>query len=192
MAYKKRDGHRVSELIPGEQESMNEGVQDFSYADKSGHHGVQKFIIVALISIILVVGGWFLLDNYTGLRLPGMSSGNQNLSKGWQAIFLSNGQVYFGKVEKINDHDLILTDIYYLQVVAKPLQQSQEAPSTDQAQSQQELTLAKLGNELHGPVDRMIINRDQILLTEELKEDSKVVTAITAYVTDQANSKDKK
>ncbi len=191
MAYKKRNGHQISEIIPGEQNSMNEGVQDFAYTG-GNNNGVQKFIIIALVVIILVVGGWFLLDNYTGISLPGMTSSNQDLSKGWQAIFLSNGQVYFGKIEKINDHDLILTDIYYLQVVAKPLQQSQEAPSPEQSQSQQELTLAKLGNELHGPKDRMIINRDQILLTEELKEDSKVVTAITAYVTEQANSKDQK
>lgn len=187
MAYKKREGRQVSEIIPDEQDSMNSGVQDFAYSGKGG--GALRYIIIALVVIIILVGGWYLLDNYTNVNLPGMSSSNQDLSKGWQAVFLSNGQVYFGKVEKINDRDLILTDIYYLQVVTKPLQQSQEAPTTPTTQNQQELTLAKLGNELHGPMDRMVINRDQILLTEELKEDSKVVTAITAYVTEQANQK---
>lgn len=184
MAYKKRGNHQVSELIPDEQDDMTSGVQDFAYSGNAGG-GVMKFITIALMAIIILVGGWYLLDNYTGINLPGMNSSN-NLSKGWQAVFLSNGQVYFGKIENISDRDLVLTDIYYLQVVTKPLQQSQEAPTTDQAQSQQELTLAKLGNELHGPVDRMVINRDQILLTEQLKEDSKVVTAITAYVNEQA------
>lgn len=184
MVYKKRDGHQVSEIIPDEQEGMG-GAQDFAY-DRGGRGGFFKFIIVALVIIIIVVGGWYLLDKYTNINLPGMNSASSDLAKGWQAVFLSNGQVYFGKIEKISDRDLILTDIYYLQVVTKPLQQSQETPPANQ---QQELTLAKLGNELHGPVDRMIINRDQILLTEELKEDSKVVTAITAYVTEQANKK---
>ncbi|NCN07068.1 hypothetical protein GW933_00045 [Candidatus Falkowbacteria bacterium] len=183
MAYKKRGGRQVSEIIPDEQGDIDQGIQDFAYDGNSG--GAMKFVIVALVAVIILVGGWYLLDNYTNINLPGMSS-DQNLSNGWQAIFLSNGQVYFGKVEKITDRDLVLTDIYYLQVVTKPLQQSQEAPTVEQTQSQQELTLAKLGNELHGPVDRMVINRDQILLTEQLKEDSKVVTAITAYVTEQA------
>ncbi len=187
MAYKKRDGRQVSEIIPDEQDEMNPGAQDFAYSGKGGG-GVLKFIIIALIIIIILVGGWYVLDNYTNINLPGMSSNSQNSSKGWQAIFLSNGQVYFGKVEKINNRDLVLTDIYYLQVVTKPLQQSQETPPPT-TPTQQELTLAKLGNELHGPVDRMVINRDQILLTEELKEDSKVVTAITAYLTEQANKK---
>ncbi len=189
MAYKKREGRQVSEIIPDE-ESMDNGVQDFAYSGNGG--GGVKFIITTLIIIIILVGGWYAIDNYTGINLPGMNSGSQSLSKGWQAIFLSNGQVYFGKVDKVSDRELVLTDIYYLQVVTKPLQQSQDAPTVDQTQSQQELTLAKLGNELHGPKDRMVINRDQILLTEELKEDSKVVTAITAYVTEQANSADKK
>ena len=45
---------------------------------------------------------------------------------------------------------------------------------------QPEFTLIKLGGELHGPKDQMTINRNQILFIEELKADSKVVTAIVA------------
>ncbi|MDO8668925.1 MAG: hypothetical protein Q7K65_01380 [Candidatus Buchananbacteria bacterium] len=184
MAYKKRGGHQVSEIIPDEQDTMGQGVQDFAYPRQSGG-GIGKFIIIAVVIIIVVVGGWYLVDKYTGVNLPGMSSSSDD----WQAIFLANGQVYFGKVENITSRDLILTDIYYLQVVTKPLQQSQETPTTDQSKSQQELTLAKLGNELHGPADRMVINRDQIMLTEKLKDDSKVVTAITAYIDEQNKKK---
>jgi len=187
MVYKRRGNRQVSEIIPDEQNEMGQEVQDFAYTDKRSG-GVLNFIVIALIIIVIVVGGWYLVDKYTDINLPGMDSSDQNLSKDWQAIFLSNGQVYFGQVEKISNRDLILTNIYYLQVVSKPLQQSQEAPTDAQAAGQQELTLAKLGNELHGPTDRMIINRDQILLTEGLKEDSKVVTAITAYITEQANA----
>src|SRR5438128_2608676 len=32
----------------------------------------------------------------------------------YQAVFLSNGQVYFGKIAEMNQVDLTLTNIYYL------------------------------------------------------------------------------
>jgi len=99
---------------------------------------------------------------------------------------LINGQVYFGKVNAVSPKTVSLSDIYYLQVVQKPLQQTQQGgtATADQTASQ-ELTLIKLGNELHGPTDAMTINRDQILLTEKLKKDSKVVQAISTYLNDQ-------
>jgi hypothetical protein len=75
-----------------------------------------------------------------------------------------------------------LNDIYYLQVVTKPLQRTQEgATATPASADQQQLTLIKLGNELHGPVDEMMINKSQITLTEKLRSDSKVVQAINEW-----------
>ena len=92
----------------------------------------------------------------------------------WQAVFLSNGQVYFGKIMKENKEEIYLTDIYYLQV-SSPLQQdSQPAPRG-------ELSLVKLGNELHGPEDLMIINKEHVLFTEDLRDDGKVVQAILRH-----------
>ncbi len=73
-----------------------------------------------------------------------------------------------------------VTDIYYLQL-RQPLQNQQNA-GEENAPAQPDLTLIKLGNELHGPIDMMEINRDHLLFTEKLKDDSKVVQAITDYV----------
>lgn len=98
--------------------------------------------------------------------------------KDWQAVFLSNGQVYFGQIEKQNQVEVVMKDIYYLQVT-RPLQQTAEGEQ--QANAQGELSLVKLGNELHGPTDAMHINRDQVLFVEDLKDDSNVVTAIANY-----------
>ena len=98
------------------------------------------------------------------------------------AVFLSNNQVYFGKLVSREGQYLSLREVFYLRA------QRQLQPAVEE-DTKQQIQLIKLGSELHGPVDRMIINRDQILLTEELKEDSKVVTAITAYVTEQAAKK---
>ena len=41
-----------------------------------------------------------------------------------------------------------------------------------------ETTLAKLGSEVHGPEDKMQINKDHVLFIEDLKDDSTVVKSI--------------
>lgn len=93
----------------------------------------------------------------------------------YQAVFLTNGQVYFGKIKSITNDNIALNDIFYLQV-----QQSVQPDAQQKAASneQQQLSLAKLGNELHGPEDSMYLNRQQVLFWENLKDDGKVVQAI--------------
>lgn len=184
MAYKKR-GKQLSEMV--DEESTMEEVQDFAH-ESEAKGGLGKILIIILIIIIILVGGWYLVSRYTDLSLPGMSS-DSVLTSDWQAVFLSNGQVYFGKVRSIQKDNLVLNDIYYLQVVNQPLQTTQQGDEVggDDAQTQQGLTLIKLGNELHGPTDEMVINRDHILLIEKLKSDSRVVEAIDAYLEQQAS-----
>lgn len=46
----------------------------------------------------------------------------------------------------------------------------------------QRISLAKLGNELHGPEDKMFINSDQLLFWENLKDDGQVAKAISDFV----------
>lgn len=140
-------------------------------------------IVVALVVIFLVVGA---VCSMVGVYGWGGDSIARPSSRDWQAVFLTNGQVYFGKVTDVGRKTLTLSDIYYLQVVTKPLQQTQQGEAASAStQTQQELTLIKLGNEIHGPQDRMTINIDQVLLTEKLKSDSRVVQAIVQYVADQ-------
>lgn len=109
-----------------------------------------------------------------------LSMGADAKVSGYKAVFLTNGQVYFGKMSNPNGQYVTLKDIYYLQV-NQPLQSGDEAAQAAAAQQQPELSLVKLGNELHGPVDEMKINRDQILFYEDLKTDGKVAEAIEAY-----------
>lgn len=93
----------------------------------------------------------------------------------YQAVFLSNGQVYFGRVSNPWSKYVRLTDIYYLQT--KEGLQSQDLANI----STGDMTLIKLGKELHGPTDKMEINREHILFIEDLKDDSKVVKAIKDF-----------
>lgn len=88
----------------------------------------------------------------------------------YQAVFLNNNQVYFGKVKAASSKDLSLEDIYYIQV------NGQNGATT--AAQPQNITLVKLGCEIHGPQDKMVINRDQILFWENLKDDGQVVQKI--------------
>lgn len=92
----------------------------------------------------------------------------------YQAVFLTNNQVYFGKLSRANSGYPVLRDIYYLRVTQTLQPINPNVP-------QQQLQLVKLGNELHGPEDEMRINKSQILFVEDLKADSQVVNAINEF-----------
>jgi len=102
-------------------------------------------------------------------------------SKKQQAVFLANGQVYFGEVKSITDQYLDLHNIYYLNV------NQQVQPNQKDQQQAANVTLVKLGCELHGPVDQMIINREQVTFWENLKTDGQVTKAIAEWVKQNPN-----
>ncbi|HEU5187388.1 MAG TPA: hypothetical protein VFT87_02690 [Candidatus Saccharimonadales bacterium] len=122
-------------------------------------------IVVVVIILIAVVGGiWKMTTADAGVK-----------KDRYQALFLTNGQVYFGKLSKVNDKYVELTDIYYLQV-----QQSVQPADKNKAKEEDpQVSLAKLGSELHGPEDKMSVNREQVLFWENLSNESKVVKVIT-------------
>lgn len=138
---------------------------------KSGKSGVIKWVITIIIIAVIIIAGLWLISKYSRFNILNLNTTSNN----WEAVFLTNGQVYFGKIAKETDDELILTDIYYLQIT-QPLQRSSDQNQPTQAQN--ELALVKLGNELHGPKDMMYINKDHVLFTEDLKDDSKVIKAI--------------
>ncbi len=139
-------------------------------------------MLITILVLVIVLGGigWFL--SVKGL-LPGMNSSTSGSSKPsqWQALFLSNGQVYFGRLSDENSQYATLEEIYYLQLAQSPQPEGQNTPAAQQSQQQTQISLVKLGNELHGPVDKMKINRDHILFIEDMKSDAKVVEAIERY-----------
>lgn len=131
-------------------------------------------LVVAIIAIIVLIGGsWF-----AWMKMAGGDAGVK--SGQYQAVFLTNGQVYFGKVSDINNGYVKLSDIFYLQV-QQSVQPDGSTNSTEQNKDQSQVSLAKLGSELHGPEDTMYISRQQVLFWENLKNDGKVVQAINSY-----------
>lgn len=93
------------------------------------------------------------------------TSGESSINKdSFQAVFLKNDQVYYGKITAISENQLTLENIYY----------TRDNGGGD-------ISLVKLGNELHGPEDKMFIERKELTFWENLKEDSQVVNAIREY-----------
>lgn len=99
-----------------------------------------------------------------------------------QAVFLNNGQVYFGNIRSLNEKYVRVSNIYYLRV-----NQQVQPNQTNTNAAAQDISLVKLGCELHGPDDQMLINRDQVTFWENLKTDGQVAKAVTEFVKQNPN-----
>ncbi|MFZ1249191.1 MAG: hypothetical protein WAQ24_02620 [Candidatus Saccharimonadales bacterium] len=101
----------------------------------------------------------------------------------YQAVFLNNGQVYFGKVGNLNSKYLELNKVYYLT--------QNTTGAANQQQASGDYTLVKLGcQQIHYPDDRMLINRDQVTFWENLNEKGKVAKSIAEFVKQNPNGPD--
>lgn len=139
-------------------------------------------IAIALVGLLLfgIVGFWVQYGSYLGSSSLGgvdftVSAEQQEVdSTVPQAVFLTNGQVYFGTLSTITGKVFILDDVYYLQVEGD-LQ-------GEEAETDSSLSLIRLGEgEIHEPANRMMVNRDQVLFWENLEADSQVTKAVAAY-----------
>ncbi len=91
-----------------------------------------------------------------------------------QAVFINvngtnGGQVYFGNIQELTPQFIRLTNVFYIQ--------NQQA----NAQSTSAYNLIKLGCELHGPEDSMMINRREVFFWENLKSDSQVAQKVAEF-----------
>jgi len=129
--------------------------------------------IGALIALVLIGVGVAAVKQWKQ-REWSFTSAMQNTDS-YQAVFLTNGKVYFGKVKDTHIQLVVLEDVYYLRQ-----NQSLQEEENDAVQSPQ-LSLVKPGDELHAPTDRMDINRDHILYIQQLRDDGKVVDAIRRH-----------
>ena len=82
----------------------------------------------------------------------------------YQAVFLDNGQVLFGKLGDVGTDYLSLRDVYYIQRQVEP--EKKEARNL----------LVRLGSEWHAP-DFMRINARHIVFIEPVAPDSRVANS---------------
>jgi hypothetical protein len=104
------------------------------------------------------------------LLLPGLlagCTGGSDLSfpTEYQAVFLDNGQVFFGKIGEVSANYLSLHDVYFVQ--------RQEEPGKKGAKN----ILMRLGSEWHGP-DFMRINTRHVVYIEPVAPDSRMARLI--------------
>ena len=118
-----------------------------------------------VLAIILVVAVFWLVF------VQGVFKNGLDTKTSYQAVFLTNEQVYFGKLSA-DGGMLVLSDVFYLQTAG------QLQPVSD---SEFNLQLVKLGSELHGPQDMIYFERSNVLFWENMKNDSQVVKAIQKY-----------
>lgn len=173
-----------------ERNKMQQNSQSAGYSQGPQHSAPKrrggvlgKFLRLELFTVI--VGSALLLAAvalYLGFSDKTAGSETKQInSKQYQALFLSNGQVYFGKINSINDKFVVVKNIFYIE----------GGQTAQQSQPNNSYTLRKLGtNELHAPEDKMVINKEQITFWENLKDSSQVVTKINEYYKnpDAANS----
>jgi hypothetical protein len=93
--------------------------------------------------------------------------------KGYKAVLLTSGDVYFAKVRDGFGRYVTLHNIYYPQVPQVPEGQQVEA------------RLIKFGSEFHGPEDEMQVNREHIIMIQTLQADSQVIATIRQYEASQ-------
>lgn len=140
---------------------------------RGGGSGIlSKLLAIAMLVVALAALGWFAKKTVSSVMADSAIK-----SKQYQAVFLTNGQVYFCKLTRVDNSYVKCNDIYYLQVQ----QQVQPEDKSKNNNEQPQVSLAKLGGELHGPEDVMHISRSQVLFWENLKDDGKVVKAIKDY-----------
>jgi len=134
-----------------------------------------KLLVLSLIVASIAVTAAFAVNVFKSFSSSSLVKDSQ-----FQAVFLDNGQVYFGHLSDVNDEYIRLTNIYYLQV-EQQIQPDQETKG-EEAAPQQQISLAKLGNELHGPEDEMFVQRSKVVFWENLKTDGQVTQAIESFV----------
>jgi hypothetical protein len=99
------------------------------------------------------------------LSLQGCTDQKPSFTTEYQAVFMDNGQVFFGKIENAGGSNPLLRDVYYIGRQASP--DGKEVKNI----------LIKRGNEWHGP-EYMYINRQHIVIMEPVAANSRVAQLI--------------
>jgi hypothetical protein len=86
----------------------------------------------------------------------------------YKAVFLDNGQIFFGKIEEVGPSYVLLKDIFYVQ--SQVVQQ-------DKDKREVRNILIKRGNEWHGP-DLMYITKQHVVVIEPVAPNSRVAQLI--------------
>jgi hypothetical protein len=115
---------------------------------------VLTVLVIVIAALSLLAGGRILLW-----------PSQPQLTATYHAVVLTNGQVFFARVEQLGSPYSVLTDIYYLQ------------RRVDAEARQASPSLVKTSTEMHEP-DRMFVNSRHILFIEPVSGESQIAKLI--------------
>jgi hypothetical protein len=123
---------------------------------------VMLIVLILLIVLVLIVRTQLFRSGVASLFVP--SAAEVIDHSAYQAVFLTSGDIFFGKLQPQGDEWFLLSDVFYLSAG------EQSAPQ-----------LIKRGSEAQGPKEPMIISKDQIRFIENLRDDSEIVALIKRF-----------
>lgn len=176
------------DIKPGQSASQDASLSSDPAVRKGSKHKRDSSLgaVARLVATIFLFSAVILTAaSLVYLAIGGRNNDERRLvdTKKLQAVFLNGGQVYFGDITELNSKYLVINGVYYLRV-------NEQGQATTQQQTSNNVSLIKLGCELHGPTDQMVINRDQVIFWENMKGDGKVTKAVEQYVKDNPKGQD--
>lgn len=111
----------------------------------------------ALLAVVVLVATFAVVRFWDFVLTPPIGHAK------YQAVFLTNGQTYFGRYFDRLGPYVKIEDAFYIQ--QQPKQEGQQSP---------DLKLVRRGSELHQPDAEMLVPKDAILFVEDLRPDSQV------------------
>lgn len=94
-------------------------------------------------------------------------------SSRYQAVILSNDKVYFGRIDDASDEFFQLDNAFFLR------------ETRADAEAEPERSLLPVNREIHAPDNTMLIRKDEVVLVENLAEDSPILTEINRQLGDE-------
>ncbi len=162
MAIKKTPSRSVTEDSSSTMDQFPEfGARPSMSRRSRSNNMMMPMVIVIIVIAIFGLGYWSMTQGWF-----------MKTNQGVKAVFLENGQVYFGKIVRETGQEVQLSDVYYIQV------QDQVQPATTEGAQPTTIsvpTLTKRGDELHQPDGNLRLNRQHIVAIENVGADSQVV-----------------
>lgn len=128
---------------------------------------LKKLVVIAVAALLFgAVVGYALLQ---GTR----PQGQQIDHDGYQAVYTTSGQLFFGKLQNAEGNYLVLKTPYTAQDVAP----NEADPATPQ-EADAATSLLPVSSQLYGPDESMAIRAEQVTFWQNLRDDSKVSQAL--------------
>lgn len=94
----------------------------------------------------------------------------------YQAVTLTNGQTFFGQLDQYGPGTYLLNDVYYLQ--STPTTTTSDETAVDTTSPNSGLQLVRLDDDIHQPLNHIVINKGEVVYWQNLNPASPIMDAI--------------